>query len=52
MDAMIGDAALREVIGADALAAVAAADLCAALFGQLRLVFALKDVEQGGRAAL
>ena len=37
-----------EIVGANAFAAVAAADLSAALLRQLRLVFAFKHVEQPG----
>src|SRR5712692_3472425 len=41
IDAVIGDAVLREVVGADAIAAVAGADEGAALFGPFLVQFLL-----------
>src|SRR5262249_56338437 len=52
VDAMVGDAALGEIVGADAFAAVAAADLALAV-GGARLVAALAlGVVQAGAQGL
>ena len=47
-DAMVGDAGLREIVGADAFAAVAGAHLGLALLGDLLLLLALLQVEKAG----
>ena len=50
IDPMIGDAPLREIIGADALGPVAGADLAAALGGALGIQFrALRIVHTGAK---
>jgi hypothetical protein len=51
VDAVIGDAALREIIGADALGAVAGADLQLARLRLLTLLFALGVVAAASAAA-
>ena len=42
VDAMVGDAALGEVIGADPLGAIAAADQIAAVFGLFGALFFMR----------
>jgi len=50
IDAVVGNAALREIIGADALGAVARADLPAPLSGARRvLLLTLEIVEPGAQ---
>ena len=50
-DAVIGDAALREIIGADALGAVAGADLALARPGALGIELAPLEARRAARAA-
>ena len=47
-DAVVGDAALGKIVGADALAAVAGAHLGPALLGDLALLLLLLQVKQPG----
>src|SRR5262245_25106690 len=46
IDAVIGDAILRKIVGADAFVAVAGTDLAAARFGTFAMEFLLLHVEE------
>src|SRR5262245_25733385 len=48
VDAVIGDAVLREIIGTDLLRTLARADLAAAIFGDRLLLFAQLHLVQPG----